>query len=121
MHSNLAILQALDLPLFIPREQEQPMPQHDFIVIVEESEAEFSAAHQEQLQKIMAYLKQTDFVLLFAHSDFNCKAQTLLHFGTLQGLPQAHQIVTTQSISKMLTDPACKKQVLHDLQSLKSS
>ncbi len=121
MSNNLQILQALDLPVFEPRQQVVALPQHRFVVLVEETQAEFGAAHQEQLQKIMSYLQQADYVLLFADSAQDYQAQILLHFGSLEALPQAHQQVKTHSISKMLADPASKKQVLHDLQSLKSA
>ncbi|MCX7122791.1 MAG: hypothetical protein NTV32_03855 [Gammaproteobacteria bacterium] len=120
MVDDRAILHALDLPLFILRQLEAVVPMHRFIVLVEEVQAVFDVGHQAQLQKIMAYLNQTDYVLLFADSDLNCKAPILLHFGALASYPQANQIVKTHSISTMLAEPASKKQVLHDLQSLKS-
>ncbi len=121
MADDHAILQALDLPIFIPRAKERVLPQHRFVVLVEENQATFSDAHQVQLQKIMQYLNQADFVLLYADSDLACQAQILLHFGGLTALPAARQCVKTHSISMMLTDPASKKQVLHDLQSLKAA
>ena len=120
MLNNLDILRELGLPLFVPRQLEPAVPTHRFVILVEETQAAFGAAHQTQLQKIMSYLNQNDYVLLFADSDLNCKAQILLHFGVLNSIPLTNQCVKTHSISRMLADPASKKQVLHDLQSIRS-
>ena len=120
MAYNSAILQELDLSLFVPRQHQTTQPIHRFVVLVEEIQSAFSALHQEQLQKIMSYLNQSDYFLLFADSDLSCKAQILLHFGALATIPDAQQIVKTHSISRMLAEPTSKKQVLHDLQILRS-
>jgi hypothetical protein len=121
MANDRAILQALGLPVFVPRQAEVSLPSHALIVLVEERQADFTPAHHTQLQKIMQYLSLPEYVLLYADSDLACKTPRLLHFGATSNLPQAHHITQTHSISKMLAEPACKKQVLHDLQALKSA
>ncbi len=121
MMHNLAILESLDLPLFVPRQPETLPVQHRWVVAVEEIEAAFGSLHQTQLQKIMAYLAQSDYIVLFADTECDVQAQTLLQFGVVKRPPQAGRSIQTLSISQMLTEPACKKQVLYDLQKFKSN
>ena len=122
--SDLPILQELGIPIYALRAAEPKAPSspnHDFVVVVEEAETDFSAAHHEQLQKIMTYLGQTPQQYRLCHAEGpGGSIQNLLVFGKVKLEAQTRLSINTQSISEMLKNPACKRQVLNDLQPLKS-
>lgn len=124
--NDLKILQELELPLFVPRVQEETPQQEQgpslpLAVFVSESSAEFSEAHQSQLDKILAFLNfsKEKYTLIFNNQGFNNLCDTLLCFGKPPQPVPAANIVVTHSISAMLRNPACKREVLHAIQHLK--
>lgn len=123
-HSTL--LNILGIQTYIPREA-QPSSSSQalyfFSVLTTESSPEFTEAHQIQLKKIMDYLAypEKDYVLLHQDSNLSFKAQTVLQFGPIENACfEVKDKVETLSLSQMLTDPACKRQVLHDIARLRS-
>lgn len=121
--SDFSILQELGIPVYAPRPAETAgldLPHHDFVVVVQEAEADFTPAHQEQLQKIMTYLGRNpqEYFLSYSVGPVG-SIQNLLVFGEVKWEAQASLHVKTHRISEMLKNPACKRQVLNDLQPLK--
>lgn len=106
--TDTAILQELGLPVFIMREQKTTAAVIIPAVVVSETKTEFSETHQIQLSKIMHYLgyQAHEYQLYFA--DNKLSHSPLLAFGT-----------TTHSISAMLSNPACKREVLNAIQHLR--
>ncbi len=126
---DLPILKELGLPVFTLREAAptvETSSHHDFVVVVEETEADFTPAHQDQLHKIMMYLGRASGQYLLCHSceggnpGGNRSINALLSFGTMPAEWDAKTKIETHSLSAMLQNPACKRQVLNDLQPFKS-
>lgn len=124
--NDLALLQELDLPLFILNEEkptlayDAPSRCYPFVICVNEAQAEFTPEHQTQLEKIMGFLgyTPTDYQLVFKDQTFNDECDLSLSFGEGLGC-KAKRSFKTHSISMMLQNPACKREVLHVIQSLK--
>ncbi len=132
---DLPILQELGIPVFAFREAAPTLEassHHDFVVVVEEAEADFTPAHQDQLHKIMMYLGRASGQYLLCHSPDSCHSReggnpsenssinALLSFGAMIAEWDAKTKIETHSLSVMLQNPACKRQVLNDLQPFKS-
>lgn len=118
MNDHLAILKELNLPLYIPRDPEKP--KLACVIFVAESEAEFSESHHTQLKKILDFLgfKANDYLLCFKDSAFpENEINLLLSFGAHS--LQAARIISTHSISAMLQNPECKREVLHVIQPIR--
>jgi hypothetical protein len=126
--SDLSLLQELGIPVYTLRPEEPELPNsqnYDFVVVVQETEADFTPAHQKQLQKIMAYLGRApqEYVLCHAQDarlSTHANVKQFLSFGPGKPEYQTTLQIATHSISEMLKNPACKRQVLNDLQPLKA-
>jgi hypothetical protein len=133
--SELAILQELELPLFALRENIAPQPEkiatpelktsllpQPFVVCVSENTADFNETHREQLNKILSFLgyNANEYLLVFADQTFNEPCDIVLSFGSARKCT-SKQHITTHSLSMMLQNPACKREVLHAIQSLKKA
>lgn len=116
--NDLQILQELDLPLYVMREKEvAALP---LVVFTDEQSEAFSAEHRIQLDKIMGFLGfgAKDYLLLIGDQTCTDPINTLLCFGTTPAL-KANRTISTHSISAMLQNPACKREVLNAIQSLR--
>lgn len=125
--TDLEILQELELPLFVPRAPEeteqQPASCHfALVVFVAERSPEFSESHQNQLDKILAFLNfnKAEYTLVYSDQAFANTCDTFLSFGNPPAVT-AKNIVVTHSVSAMLQNPACKREVLHAIRHLQKT
>ncbi len=118
MPHKQAILQALGLPVYVPR---VPII-CSFALWVSEPEAAFGPEHQTQLSKMMTYLGKTpeQYRIFYADVPTDFSPSGLLQLGQGPCPLKATMHIVTHSISEMLTTPACKKQVMHDIAPLKA-
>jgi hypothetical protein len=128
MNAELKALNLLGIPVWLQRPATpisitELMPSHyPYVIYVNELQKDFSLAHQEQLQKILAYLNLTEYQFYYGdhNEDFSCNY--LLSFGKLpESSFKIQNITQTYSISEMLSTPSCKRQVLQDVSPLKLS
>ncbi len=120
--TDLDIVAELGLPIFVPRLGDELKLAHLALVIfVTETQLEFSNEHQMQLSKILDFLglKQQDYRLVFGDEPLEAAIDTLLCFGKTS--LSAKKSISTHSISAMLSNPACKREVLHAIQTLKKT
>lgn len=124
--NELAILQQLGLSLFISREKKEETAapvtaiHHPFVICLNETQVEFSHEHQTQLEKITAFLGYgpQEYHLVFKDQSFQGSCDISLVFG--EGCERgAKHFIKTHSITMMLQNPACKREVLNAIQSLK--
>ena len=133
MPTQLKTLQLLQIPVWVERAS---IPLQDKIkpvspatlIFVAETEAEFTSAHQQQLQRILDYLQLSSTALMYADTASEtvtkaitrAAANTAINFGQPAAKLLPHlDLIHTHSISAMLTNPACKREVLHDLNRFK--
>lgn len=122
MQAEHAILQALELPVYVPRPALPSIQKKDRLLCIEETAAAFSSEHRHQLEKIMHYLQWSadSYTLCYADSLNFYHASCCIIFGSYPSLPEANTSIQTHSLSKMLHEPSCKREVLHALQPLRS-
>jgi hypothetical protein len=96
-------------------------PTKNFIFLAE-TEQDFTAEHQAQLHKILEYLGIQHYKLIYSGSAFETKdIGMIISFG-VKYLPKLEVTpCITLSISEMLKNPPCKRQVLNDLKVLKAT
>lgn len=114
----------MHIPLWVERNSEMLMTTTNLpktFIFVAEPKDKFSLAHQEQLEKILAYLGFNHFELIYSGDPLpKTEADIIVSFG-VKYLPKfATAPCITLSISDMLSNPPCKRQVLNDLKALKA-
>lgn len=123
---DLKILTELQYGLYVRRGKDAPpyakkIAALAFVVYVAEQESLFSEMHHVQLSKILNFLgfKKGDYALFFNNQDCKQPIKTLLSFGAAP-FP-AEQTITTHTITTMLNQPECKREVLNVIQGLQKN
>ena len=123
MNVQLKALHLLAIPVWVERKLLPTVESSPKTVIfLQESKSAFTDKHQEQLQKICAYLQLHAPTLVYADTKTKPSA---LNFGINFGLkpetlPSYPGLIHTLAISEMLNNPSCKRQVLNDLKAFHS-
>lgn len=93
------------------------------LAFLAEREQDFSESHHTQIMKILEFLNlHTEYALVFADgAHHQTEAEFALGFGVPYRVKGQKFACQTLSVSEMLKNPSCKRQVLNDLKPLKDS
>ena len=119
MQAPQTLLNLMGIPLWVERGAVPTPPQN--LIFLAEKKTDFSEAHHAQLVKVLEYLGIFQYSLIYHGQAFDHVPIALaLSFGA-KDLPATIDVKPhmTLSISDMLTNPSCKRQVMNDIKPLK--
>jgi hypothetical protein len=121
MQAPQTLLNLMGIPLWIERGAVPLSPQN--LIFLAEKKSAFSENHHAQLVKVLDYLGIFQYRLIY-HGDpcEDVPVALALSFGA-KDLPATINVqpYMTLSISDMLTNPSCKRQVMNDINPLKDN